>query len=439
MSKGVPREEGAGFPLGAASSSALQHPETPNDLPADVRPAVPNAPSGSTGATAGATAPTSAAAARSTSTGSGTPRPVGTPAAAGATRPSPAATKGAAPRAPETAGAGGPGPGLPGHPASPPPPAGNSPVLIASVGTLGGPAGTVLKPVVDAVQVWVRYINGRGGLNGHPVQLFVYDDGGDPARQKAQVKEAVEQRHVIAFVQNVMGLSGPGSKDYITSKRIPMIGAGDITWAYDSPMIFPQASSGALVFEPGIWGAAQQTPGKKKLATITCVEVQECRNFDRIARGVAAKAGFELVFSGTASLAQPDFTAECLNARNAGAEVFVVAMDSNSTARVAASCARQGFKPTWGSLATLVAERMKDDPNLQGLVRLDPGLPVVPLRQPGHRRVQGGHGLVRERDHGRSGSGGRMGDGQALREGRGEPARTSDVRGDPGRAVGPAQ
>ena len=315
-------------------------------------------------------------------------------------------------------------------------PAGKSPVLIASVGTLGGPAGTVLKPIVDAVQVWVRFINDRGGLEGHRVQLFVYDDGGDPARQKAQVKEAVEQRHVIAFVQNVMGLSGSGSKDYITSKRVPMIGAGDITWAYDSPMVFPQASSGALVFEPGIWGAAQQTPGKKKLATITCVEVQECRNFDRIARAVASKAGFDLVYNGTASLAQPDFTAECLNAAKAGAEVFVVAMDSNSTSRVAASCARQGFKPTWGSLATLVAERMKDDPNLEGLVA---SIPVFPWFRTGtpasdeYKAAMSSYGAGITSGVGPAVG---MGIGQALREGGGEPARTADLSGDPRGSLG---
>ena len=73
-----------------------------------------------------------------------------------------------------------------------------SPVITASVGTLSGPVGTVWRPVVQGAQLWVAEANRRGGLSGHEIRLLVYDDGGDSARHRAQVKEAVEQRGVVA-------------------------------------------------------------------------------------------------------------------------------------------------------------------------------------------------------------------------------------------------
>src|SRR5205085_150337 len=111
-----------------------------------------------------------------------------------------------------------------------------SPVRIASVGTYSGPIGAILVANVEGLRVWVRWINGRGGLNGHPVTLAVADDGGDPARHRAQVQDMVERIKVIAFVQNSESLAGPGSVDYLTAKRVPVVG-GDTAgqYYYSSP------------------------------------------------------------------------------------------------------------------------------------------------------------------------------------------------------------
>ena len=68
------------------------------------------------------------------------------------------------------------------------------------------------------------------------------------------------------------------------------------------------------------------------------------------------------VYRTKVSIAQPDFTAECLSARNAGVEVLVVVVDTNSVGRVAASCARQGYRPTLSAPFQSLADRFKDDP-----------------------------------------------------------------------------
>jgi branched-chain amino acid transport system substrate-binding protein len=253
-----------------------------------------------------------------------------------------------------------------------------SPILLGTVGTYSGPVGSVFKPAVDAVQVWIRQVNDGGGLNGHPVRLFVYDDGGDPARQRAEAQDAIEQRKVIAFVQNSMGVSGQGGQDYINSKRIPTVGTDTgAPWVYDNPMIFPQTTSGPLVFQWSVWGAAQQTvpAGKTKFGILMCAEAAACDTYARVAAATAPKAGFQLVYQGRASLAQPDFTAECLNAHNAGAQVILVGMDGNSLGRAASSCARQDYKPVWASVSSLIVERQKSDPNLDGMAATSPVFP----------------------------------------------------------------
>jgi branched-chain amino acid transport system substrate-binding protein len=236
---------------------------------------------------------------------------------------------------------------------------------------LSGPAGATFLPTVQAVQAWTKYINAKGGVNGHQVVLFVYDDGGDPARHRAQVQEAVERRRVVAFVQNNEVLTGRGSIDYITAKGIPVIGSETGTqYFYENPFYFPQASSGRLMFELTISSAAQQAipAGKDKVGWLYCAEIPACSEFDQVLKEKAPQVGFKPVYRASASIAQPDYTAECISARNANVEVFVLALDPNSVTRVAASCARQGFRPTYAITGSLVTDAQKSDPNLASLI-----------------------------------------------------------------------
>jgi branched-chain amino acid transport system substrate-binding protein len=219
----------------------------------------------------------------------------------------------------------------------------------------------------------VNSINAGGGLKGHPVRLLVYDDGADSARHRAQVQEAIEQRHVIAFVQNGEAVTGRPSVDYITAKRVPVIGSETSNeWFYESPMYFPQATSGVPLYKAWITGVAQEVvpAGKAKLGTLFCVEAQVCEDAERGVAEEAPRVGFQHVYRGRASLGQPDFTAECLSARNGGAQVLVTALDPQSVVRLANACARQGYRPVFSTpvSATPSEKVVKEEPNLEGMV-----------------------------------------------------------------------
>jgi branched-chain amino acid transport system substrate-binding protein len=212
-------------------------------------------------------------------------------------------------------------------------------------------------------------VNDEGGLNGHLVELHVADDGGDPARHRAIVQEMIERQGVIAFVANPEAQSGAGSVDYVTSKGVPVIG-GDTAfeWMYQSPMYFPQATSGHSLLYGVLAVTADEAraQGRRRFGSITCVEGQICADADRIWAAYAARVGLEPVFRARASLAQPDFTAECLQARQHGVEVWQLVLDQNSVQRLAAACARQGFHPLYAVANSIVDNRLRTDPNLAG-------------------------------------------------------------------------
>ena len=259
-----------------------------------------------------------------------------------------------------------------------------SPVLLASVGTVSGPVGGTLLPMVQGAQLWVKAINQKGGINGHEVQLIVYDDGGDPARHRAQVQEAIERRHVIAFLQNAELFTGAGSVEYITAKGVPIVGiSGGEDWAGSSPMYFPHVPFGDALPRTALASTAQQLvpSGRTKLGTLVCVEAPACDGFDRSLAEAAKPLGFEPVYRARGSTAQPDYTAECLAAQSAGAQVIFVALDTNALGRIAAACARQGYRPVLSTFSTVAADAMKTDPNLDG--HMVASSPVFPYFQSG--------------------------------------------------------
>jgi branched-chain amino acid transport system substrate-binding protein len=243
--------------------------------------------------------------------------------------------------------------------------------VVGNVGTYSGPVGSSVADLPQGVQVWSRWINDRGGLNGHPVKFVVADDGADPARHRALVQQMVETQRAIALVGNGEVVTGASSVDYLTQKGIPVIGnEGGSDWFYSSPTYFTHVSTGQTYWHAVASSVAQvaKAKGKLKWASMTCTEATTCGDADRIwtGEGEMKAQGLEPVYRARSSLAQPDYTAECLNARSAGAEIFTLVMDASTVTRVAASCARQGYHPIITEVAASSKTEHAADPNMAG-------------------------------------------------------------------------
>jgi branched-chain amino acid transport system substrate-binding protein len=373
-------KDDAAAPVVPGSAAGAPSPLAPNDEPASSAPAVHGAP------VPGGNAGTAAAAA--------SPAPAGTPAAGATGKPAtaPSGSRSAAAQSPATPAAG-PSPSgssstadsaapVPdAAPAPAPLPEAQSengkPVIVGNVGTYTGPAGGSLKNLPEGVQVWVKAVNDRGGIKGHKVQLVVVDDGGDPARHRAAVQDLVENKKVIAFLGNGEAISGQSSVEYLTQKKIAVIGnEGGSDWFYSSPVYFAPFPTGDTYWRSFINPLAQTVipQGKTKFGSMACVEAVTCEQGAKVwhDQGVAKKAGFEPVYRASISLAQPDYTAECLAAQRAGAQVIAITADDSTVSRIAASCGRQNYRPVFSWVVSATKIRQVNEENLNnGVVVLN--------------------------------------------------------------------
>jgi branched-chain amino acid transport system substrate-binding protein len=284
---------------------------------------------GTTGAAAATSGTTGAAAASSGTTGAGTTG--GGTSGAGTTAGS---TTGGGTTAGSTSG---------GATAS------GSPIVIAAVGTLTGATGEATKGVTQAAQAWVGYINAKGGVAGHPLKLIVVDDGGDTNRHLQLVKQMVEQYKAVALVGSAeTSTQSQQAVNYLESKGVPTVGDdASNAFGYKSKMIFPAVTAAPYYTTAISFGFASlaRKENKKKIALITCVEASICQQaYDGFEKEMN-RVKLDPVYKTQTSVTQPDFTAQCIQARNAGAELLSVGMDFNSVRRVVNSCRQQGFSP----------------------------------------------------------------------------------------------
>ncbi len=348
---GGTRESDEAIERAAGIGQTLAAPQTAATLPTDTTPAGTGAVATDTGAVAGAaTAPgTTTGTAPGTTSGTGQAATTGKGATTTATKPGDGG-------APVAAG-----------------PATKPLIKLGAVGTFSGPVGALVKDAIAGMRVWQQYTNANGGVNGHPVDVLVGDDGGDPARYISIQRQFVEKDGVVAFLYGTLGLSPNGNNKYLDSQKMFTFGTeGGLDTAYNNPYVLTATPTG-LVNADSILkalGDVARPLGKKKFAEFACSDFGLCDGLDSRwgNKEAAAAVGFEVVARGRPSLTQPDYTAQCLAAKNAGAEVVMLALDTASLRRFAGDCARQNYKPIFGTTDTLALSSLPSDPNVDGLI-----------------------------------------------------------------------
>jgi branched-chain amino acid transport system substrate-binding protein len=203
-----------------------------------------------------------------------------------------------------------------------------------------------MQPGWDAAPAWVADVNARGGLAGHPVQLITADDRGDPSQAVAVARRLVEQDGVIAFFGIPAPTTAQAILGYLETKGVPAIGSCICNTDQDkSPMMFEAGPGGSDGLAWEHFGAMVEGTDKRKVAVFYCREAATCSNLLALYKKWAGPAGVQIVYEAQMSIAQPDYTAEVIQARNAGAEAIIGLADNATVVRIARSAHRQNYQP----------------------------------------------------------------------------------------------
>jgi ABC-type branched-subunit amino acid transport system substrate-binding protein len=106
------------------------------------------------------------------------------------------------------------------------------------------PVNTNLPPypnIPAAAEIYAKYINDKGGINGHPLQVITCDDRGDPNEGANCARKAVQEK-VVAVV---------GSFVFDASRIIPVLEEGKIAWFGECCPLVAQEFTSPISFALG--------------------------------------------------------------------------------------------------------------------------------------------------------------------------------------------
>jgi branched-chain amino acid transport system substrate-binding protein len=200
------------------------------------------------------------------------------------------------------------------------------PIKIGSFLSVTGPASFLGDPEQKTLEMYVEKINKEGGVLGRPLQLVIYDDGGDAAKANTFVKRLIDDDKVDLIIGGSTTATTMAGVQIVEEEKIPFINmAGAVIavepvkkWVFKTPHTDRMACE--KIFEDlkkrGLTkiGLISGNAGFGKSMRDQCV-------------GVAGRYGIEIVAEESYGAKDTDMTPQLTKIRNAPGLQAVVNAD----------------------------------------------------------------------------------------------------------------
>jgi branched-chain amino acid transport system substrate-binding protein len=224
--------------------------------------------------------------------------------------------------------------------------AGKAPIKVGVLDNMTGPDnGEEYPPAV--LRAWAKVTNASGGVAGHPVELTFFDTKGDPTKGTAAAQSLLSNKDIVAAIQFDAYGEGVYANTLIGS-GLPVIGGLGYfpkSWAAAPDWLSVTALLPSVINATVVQAKAV---GAKKVASVICAEVATCNGVSSIAETAAKALGMQYVGTAKIAVASPDYTAQCLQLIQAGADYIALTHQASANLRFAKDCVTQGYKGKFG-------------------------------------------------------------------------------------------
>jgi branched-chain amino acid transport system substrate-binding protein len=195
----------------------------------------------------------------------------------------------------------------------------------------------------DAYKAWANTVNAAGGINGHPVQVLTEDDTANPGTALSNAQTLLS-RGVVAMVDN--SVVDQTFETALQSANVPVVGV---------------LTNGApFVTNPDFYGEGQtndsilyslvaiaKEAGAKNIVNMYCAEASQCAQITPLIQAAGKQLGVHDVYNAAISATAPNYTAQCLAAKQAGVTSLFLADVAAVNMHFASDCAQQGYNPIY--------------------------------------------------------------------------------------------
>lgn len=225
-------------------------------------------------------------------------------------------------------------------------------IHIGQWGPQTGPAAP-WGAVARGTGVYFDMINAEGGIHGRKLVYHMFDDGYNPAKTKAGVKELQEGTGMFAWASGVGSAPGLAVKEYLMERKIPWVGpaAGSMNWINPPqkhlfavyPLYYMEAKALCR------YGIDQL--GKKRIAVIYQND-DYGKNGVQGAEDELATRNMKIVAKIPVELKDTDMRPHVMKLRQSKADIVLLWVSPIHAVRIVGTSAAMKFAPQWMSTST---------------------------------------------------------------------------------------
>jgi branched-chain amino acid transport system substrate-binding protein len=250
--------------------------------------------------------------------------------------------------------------------------ASGSPISVGVECSCSGPFGADLTPAWQVVQAWAKSVNAAGGLNGHPVSLTFKDNASTPGTALTDAQALISAK--VNAIIDLDILDEVWAKAASTA-GIPVIGGNFSSPSYyQDPNWYPSGQTNdSITYSVA---ATAKKAGATSLADFYCAESAQCQESVPLIKTAGQQVGVPVVYSASIAATAPNYTAQCVAAKQDGVKAIFIGDSLSVIARVASDCSQQGYNPIYVTEGTGFTNQALTAPGLEN--SLWSSYPILP-------------------------------------------------------------
>lgn len=242
--------------------------------------------------------------------------------------------------------------------------------LIGCTIAVTGPGSEILAPIKDAVEIYFKEVNAKGGINGHPVRLLIEDNMNEPSRAATKARQLVTQNKVSLLVLASTSSCYPPVIQIAEQYKVPLLFLGvcprevyppnaDSNQFCSTAFGIKFDSSFAVPF------IHEQSKGSSLKLALEAMNVPLSRNEIDYAEELAKGVGIEISDKEVAPAGTVDYTPFATKIKNSGANWVYSYGQWGMEVRTFEALRKIGWKGKYVAYGHIQAEdelrRLKDD------------------------------------------------------------------------------
>jgi len=243
------------------------------------------------------------------------------------------------------------------------------PYLIGCNMAVTGPGSEPLAPIKDALDIYFKEVNARGGINGHPVKILIEDNLNEPSRATALAKQLVTQNKVSLLILAALSSTYAPVSQVAEHYNVPLLFLGVCPPEVYPPKADPNqfcSTAFGIKFDSrfAVPFIKEEAKGPLKLA-LEAMNVPLSRNEIDWAEQLAKSMGIEVVDKVVTPPPTADYTPFATKIKGSGADWVYSYGPWGMEVRTFEALRKLGWKGKYLAYGHIQAEdelrRLKDD------------------------------------------------------------------------------